>query len=61
MAAKVNVTCNLESALRHLRKQDVDIHIWADALCINQSDVSEKALQVRLMSQIYGNEKHVQC
>jgi Heterokaryon incompatibility protein (HET) len=41
---KVNVTSNLESALRHLRKHDVDIRIWADALCINQSDVPEKSI-----------------
>ncbi|KAH7409538.1 heterokaryon incompatibility protein-domain-containing protein [Cadophora sp. MPI-SDFR-AT-0126] len=29
--------------------------LWADALCINQRDLTEKSWQVRLMSEIYKN------
>lgn len=30
-------------------------YIWADAICINQDDVTEKNQQVRMMDQIYQN------
>ncbi|KIX00455.1 uncharacterized protein Z518_10595 [Rhinocladiella mackenziei CBS 650.93] len=30
-------------------------YIWADAICINQDDVTEKNQQVRMMDQIYRN------
>lgn len=46
------ITVNLESALRHLRHIGI-YQIWADALCINQKDVEERTLQVRLMKRIY--------
>ena len=32
---------------------------WIDALCINQQDVSERNVQVRLMSRIYGEARYV--
>jgi len=58
---KVPVTSNLESALRHLRKMGLIMDPWVDALCINQSDIPEKSVQVQLMSQIYRNTRYVQC
>ncbi|TVY34191.1 Heterokaryon incompatibility protein 6,OR allele [Lachnellula subtilissima] len=33
--------------------------IWIDALCVNQSDITERNHQVRLMAQIYRNAKEV--
>lgn len=30
--AEMNVTVNLESALRHLRRKDVTLSLWVDAL-----------------------------
>lgn len=33
------------------------ILLWADAICINQSDPEEKSFQVPLMSEIYQNAK----
>ncbi|TVY89924.1 Heterokaryon incompatibility protein 6,OR allele [Lachnellula willkommii] len=33
--------------------------IWIDALCVNQSDTTERNHQVRLMAQIYRNAKEV--
>jgi hypothetical protein len=51
---EVFVTRNLESALRHLRKPDQDLSLWADALCIDQKNVDEKTHQVSMMGDIYS-------
>jgi hypothetical protein len=48
----VQVTTNLEAALHRLRKEKVK-WLWADAICINQSDAEEKSLQVMRMNLIY--------
>lgn len=53
----LQVTENCEAALKELRqeasiKQKRQI-IWIDAICINQTDVSERTQQVRLMRHIY--------
>lgn len=47
------ITPNLASALRAFRRTDGETVIWADAICINQSDVAEKNHQVPLMRRIY--------
>ena len=44
---------NLNSAMRALRRLDQNIHIWVDALCINQHDEEEKDIQIPLMAKIY--------
>ena len=44
---------NLQKALKQLRSMKVE-QVWADALCINQSDNTEKSLQVRIMKHIYS-------
>ena len=54
-----SVTANLFSALRHLRLQDESRVLWVDALCINQLDLQERALQVSRMDQIYGRASQV--
>lgn len=46
------VTINLESALRHLRRLNRRT-MWIDAICINQLDLEERASQVRFMRNIY--------
>ncbi|CAG8976192.1 hypothetical protein HYALB_00009505 [Hymenoscyphus albidus] len=53
------VTVNLESALRRLRKVDACMDICVDSLSINQSDISEKTERVRLMHDIYSGAKEV--
>ncbi|RSL58852.1 hypothetical protein CEP54_007562 [Fusarium duplospermum] len=50
---------NLFTALQRLYQDDTIEYIWADALCINQSDDEEKSHQVPLMSQIYSRAETV--
>ncbi|KAK5209231.1 hypothetical protein LTR41_004766 [Exophiala xenobiotica] len=46
-------TANLEIALRAVRREDIDLWLWVDALCINQGDLEERAYQVSIMSEIF--------
>lgn len=55
----ISVSASLEAALRTLRDTKESIWVWADALSINQQDASEKADQVRLMTQIYQQARSV--
>jgi len=62
------ITPTLDLALRYLRLQDRPRTVRADAICINQSDATEKGSQVGMMAQIYklasrvvvffGDERH---
>jgi Heterokaryon incompatibility protein (HET) len=53
------VTANLESALRRLRKRSDQMVLWVDALCINQDDLAERSQQVTMMMQIFDSAKMV--
>ena len=55
----IEVTKNLGCALRYLRSTSADRVMWIDAVCINQSDLEERAGQVRMMSRIYSNATQV--
>lgn len=48
-------TVNLESALRHLRDAQAEKLMWIDALCVNQTDMHERSVQVPRMRDIYRN------
>ncbi|KAK0671021.1 heterokaryon incompatibility protein-domain-containing protein [Cercophora samala] len=50
---------NLHLALLHLRSSTHPISLWADAICINQSDTAERNRQVSLMSFIYTRASYV--
>lgn len=62
------VSINLYTALEHLHHLKVKLPIWIDAICINQKNAAEKAVQVAQMRTIYehafsvvvwlGEEKH---
>jgi hypothetical protein len=54
----VIITTTLDAALRDLRDRHRILRIWADALCINQSDLAERSSQVGLMGQIYSTAHH---
>ncbi len=49
----LNVTPNLESALKRLRVPDIAQDFWIDQLCIDQDNVHEKEQQIGLMADIY--------
>ena len=56
----VPITASLHAALRKLRRNFKDCIVgWADAICIDQSNIREKGHQVRLMPQIYQNAQEV--
>ena len=51
---EVNVGHNLFLALLHLRGfESTPRTLWIDALCINQSDMTERSAQVQIMGDIY--------
>ncbi|KAK0638571.1 heterokaryon incompatibility protein-domain-containing protein, partial [Cercophora newfieldiana] len=63
------VTVNLAHALHHSLNVWATLHndiasvselrIWADAVCINQADLLERSIQVRMMGSIYSSAKYV--
>ena len=51
--AELRIHRNLRDALLRLRDICNLVPIWADAICINQNDDSEKFFQIRQMPEIY--------
>ena len=49
----IPITFSLKKALQGLRRNDKAIMLWVDAICINQKNNREKALQVRLLPKIF--------
>lgn len=65
---KLAITTNLASALRHVKshwqkafpdRDPSEFRLWADAICINQPDISERNHQVPLMRSIYSSAELV--
>jgi hypothetical protein len=56
---KLGLTSNLHEALVALRLRDRVRRLWADAICINQSDLGELGAQVSIMGLIYGSARSV--
>lgn len=52
------ITATLEAALRDLRDDTRALRVWADALCIDQSNIEERNQQVRQMGRIYSTAHH---
>lgn len=48
------VTKNLSDALENIRHEHQHLRLWADAICIDQSNYAERNIQVALMRQIYS-------
>ncbi len=55
----VKITPSLSTALRHFRQKDRERILWADAICIDQSNDAEKSIQVAMMSEIYKRADRV--
>ncbi|KAH0561998.1 hypothetical protein GP486_003299 [Trichoglossum hirsutum] len=53
------VTTSLYSAVKRIRFEENSTVIWADSICINQDDNQEKAIQIRLMRDIFERALHV--
>ncbi len=49
----LKIAYNLDRGLRRFRQLGTRKYIWADAVCINQSDNDEKNTQILLMQRIY--------
>jgi hypothetical protein len=55
----ISITKNCEAALRRLRLNDCERIIWIDAVCIDQSNISERNHQVRQMLLIFRSSMHI--
>lgn len=53
------VTPNLHAGLLEYRRRGTNIPLWVDAICIDQSNVSERTSQVRMMQTIYSKAARV--
>jgi hypothetical protein len=51
----IPITASLASILRRLRDEEKSHLYWVDGLCVSQSDVAEKEVQVSLMGIIYSS------
>lgn len=49
----LEITMNLDKALRHLRLSSMSRRLWVDAICIDQTDLAERARQVQYMRLVY--------
>ncbi|KAJ4861390.1 heterokaryon incompatibility protein (HET) domain-containing protein [Trichoderma breve] len=57
--ASLRITENCEAALKRLRRPTEDQVLWVDAVCIDQSNIEERSLQIGLMRQIYSQASWV--
>ena len=55
----IAVTARVDSILRHMRRPHKEKRLWIDAICINQTDLVEKAIQVRHMGEIHRAARKV--
>ena len=58
-AGDTNITENLHSALQNLREPDKILVLWVDAVCIDQSNTSERSSQVSNIPQTYSEASAV--
>ena len=56
---RIGITKNLFTALRRLRYHIAGRTIWIDAICIDQSDSTEREKQVSIMGEIYKKASSV--
>jgi len=50
-----HATVNLAIALEHLQEEEKTIIFWIDAICIDQSNLNEKSIQVQRMGNIFAS------
>lgn len=54
----LKITANLFATLRDLRHETRPLFLWANGICINQDDPTEKSAQVAMMGRIYIAANH---
>ncbi|KAF2140466.1 uncharacterized protein K452DRAFT_252116 [Aplosporella prunicola CBS 121167] len=54
---RVSITRSLHDALRRFRREQEPRLLWADAICINQGDLAERAQQVQIMDCVYKSAR----
>ena len=55
----ITITPNVDGLLRAIRHPTKSRRVWIDAICLNQGDSGEKAIQVALMADIYRQARKV--
>ncbi|RSL48534.1 hypothetical protein CEP54_012881 [Fusarium duplospermum] len=55
----LEITVNLDKALRNLRLSNTRRRLWVDAICIDQTDLAERARQVQYMRLVYKRATRV--
>ncbi|KAE8444133.1 hypothetical protein EG329_000821 [Mollisiaceae sp. DMI_Dod_QoI] len=55
---RLDITASLDCAVRHIRRPNKVLKIWADGICINQNDIEERNQQVQLMGSVYTLAQH---
>jgi hypothetical protein len=55
----MHITRSLYTGLKCFRHHDETRIIWADAICINQSNDDEKGIQVNIMGDVYDHASRV--
>ncbi|KAK6223971.1 hypothetical protein LQW54_000117 [Pestalotiopsis sp. IQ-011] len=57
--SQLSLTTSLYQALTRLRLNDRSRRLWADQICIDQSNLAERGQQVQFMNRIYRGASHV--
>jgi hypothetical protein len=57
----VKIGSELYKALKRMRQEDNVLRIWVDALCIDQTNISERNEHVKMMGQIYSQASTVRA
>lgn len=55
----ISLTSSLHAALKRLRSETESTLLWADAICIDQANVHEKIIQIRILPTIFQSAKLV--
>jgi hypothetical protein len=55
----LRISDNLGRALRAIRRLDVEVLLWVDAICIDQNNPKERNHQIKHMARIYSEVKNV--
>jgi hypothetical protein len=55
----ISITMNCDKALRQLRRRGLRRRLWIDAVCIDQTNITERNHQVGLMDRIYSQSRNV--